>query len=190
MKKAIIVVLSVILMVAIATGAVAANYQYNFTSVPPLGKEVDLVANLSNELVEKASKAYYKDSMSDYEQLKTISANCKAYIGEDILGGCYFTDASTDPHLYVLLKDMSMKPDIKNDRVVFTKVKYSMSDLKTFQESLIKRYTGGAYFECSIDVVSNKVDVGFTYHVDIDELYSIVPEDAIEVYYLAEDEVP
>ena len=175
-------------MVVIAIGAVAANYRYDFTSIPPSGKAVDLVANLSHELVEKASMAYSKNSLSDYEELKAISANCKAYIGEDVLGGCYFTDASTDPYLYVLLKDMCVRPDIKHDRVVFKEVKYSMSELKTFQERLIKKYTGGAYFECSIDVVDNKVDVGFTGYIDIEELYSIVPEDAVEIYYLAEDE--
>ena len=173
----------VLIPVLVACGEIA---QPDYTAVPELGQQIDLVEGLSEEEREAAIRNYLNSDRSAYEELRIIAANCHTNIPEEYFGGCYFADVMTDPKLYVLLTDLSVSPVIKNDRVKFFEVKYAKKELLKYQSLVWEYYLEKGIREAGVAVEKNKVEFGFKEGTDISALYQLVPEDAVEYYFLGE----
>ncbi len=184
MKKICIWVGLVLLMLAL--GSCGAASQPDYTAVPELGQQVDLVEGLSEEEREAAIRNYFNSDRSAYQELRIIAANCQMNIPEEYFGGCYFQDVMTDPKLYVLLTDLSAAPVIKNDRVIFHEVKYTEAELEKFQSAVWEYYLDKGIREAGRDTKSNRIHAGFEQGTDLSILYQLVPEDAVEYYFLGE----
>lgn len=184
MKKICIWVGLVLLLLVL--GSCGAASQPDFTAVPELGQQVDLVAGLSEEERDAAIRNYFNSDRSAYQELRIIAANCQMNIPEEYFGGCYFQDVMTDPKLYVLLTDLSAAPVIENDRVIFHEVKYTEAELKKYQDVVWEYYLDKGIREAGADIKKNKVEFGFKEGTDLSALYQLVPEDAVEYYFLGE----
>ena len=180
----VVLILSLSLLLLVVVWAKPA--QPDFTAVPELGQQVDLVEGLSEEEREAAIRNYLNSDRSAYQELRIIAANCHTNIPEEYFGGCYFADVMTDPKLYVLLTDLSAAPVIKNDRVIFREVKYTEAELEKFQSAVWEYYLDKGIREAGADIKKNKVEFGFKEGTDLSALYQLVPEDALEYYFLGE----
>ncbi|MBQ2767690.1 MAG: hypothetical protein IJF49_06390 [Clostridia bacterium] len=126
------------------------------------------------------------DVRRTYDELQAIAANCQANISDQYFSGCYFEDAQTDPRLYVLLTDLSAAPEIKNERVKFCEVKYSLKELEAYQDAVWSYYLDKGCCEAWIAVKENKVQFGFEKGTDVSALYALIPKDAVEYHFPGE----
>ncbi len=184
MKKICIWVGLVLLLLVL--GSCGAASQPDFTAVPELGQQVDLVEGLSEEEREAAIRNYFNSDRSAYQELRIIAANCQMNIPEEYFGGCYFENVMTDPKLYVLLTDLSAAPVIKNDRVIFCEVKYTKAELKKYKDAVWEYYSDKGIREAGLRIKNNQMYAGFKEGTDLSALYQLVPEDAVEYYFLGE----
>lgn len=175
-----------LVLLLLVLGSCGAASQPDYTAVPELGQQVDLVEGLSEEEREAAIRNYFNSDRSAYQELRIIATNCQMNIPEEYFGGCYFQDVMTDPKLYVLLTDLSAAPVIKNDRVIFREVKYTEAELKKYQDAVWEYYLDKGIREAGADIKKNKVEFGFKEGTDLSALYQLVPEDAVEYYFLGE----
>lgn len=175
-----------LVLLLLVLGSCGAASQPDYTAVPELGQQVDLVEGLSEEEREAAIRNYFNSDRSAYQELRIIAANCQTNIPEEYFGGCYFQDVMTDPKLYVLLTDLSAAPVIKNDRVIFREVKYTKAELKKYKDAVWEYYLDKGIREAGLRIKNNQMYAGFKEGTDLSALYQLVPEDAVEYYFLGE----
>jgi len=181
MKKICIWVGLVLLLLVLGSCGVAS--QPDYTAVPELGQQVDLVEGLSEEEREAAIRNYFNSDRSAYQELRIIAANCQMNIPEEYFGGCYFQDVMTDPKLYVLLTDLSAAPVIENDRVIFREVKYTEAELEKFQSAVWEYYLDKGIREAGRDTKSNRIQAGFEQGTDLSILYHVLNSIQFTFYY-------
>lgn len=175
-----------LVLLLLVLGSCGAASQPDYTAVPELGQQVDLVEGLSEEEREAAIRNYFNSDRSAYQELRIIATNCQMNIPEEYFGGCYFQDVMTDPKLYVLLTDLSAAPVIKNDRVIFREVKYTKAELKKYKDAVWEYYLDKGIREAGLRIKNNQMYAGFKEGTDLSALYQLVPEDAVEYYFLGE----
>lgn len=189
MKKWAVILFGMLLLV-LAVFVSAVNFRGDYTAVPPVGKEVDLVVGMQDEDEKAAIEAYSRPACSSaYEELLVIAANCQANISEAYFGGCYLEDSEGEPWLRVLMTDLSQAPKINHDRIEFRQVKYSEAELREYQRTLVLQcFEKKIVCDCELDIRENRISVRFAPGTDLRDLLQLVPEDAIEYRYLREGE--
>lgn len=93
-------------------------------------------------------------------------------------GGSYYDD---NGDLHILVTDESLIPAETAEGVIYEAVTYSYAKLQEYQRIISDNRRAIGFDSCGIDESANKVVIYCGDTLDADLLYSLVPEDAVEI---------
>lgn len=136
---------------------------------------------------EQYAEVRKKYSSKENRELNNILVDFEQTVDPKYYAGAYYDNTVLQlRELYIFVTDMSVVPDIDNDRLHFILVKYSIEELDGFRAIIEDEYVYKGLHSLGTDIKNNKLEITFFTWTDLSNLDGLIPEDSYE-YELSDE---